>query len=259
MTVQSLQPAEKQIDPVTIKAAHGVIAPTRLHSSRAQSSPPLNSGDRLSRAEFHRRYLAQPEIKKAELIEGVVYVASLVRIKQHSQPHSYIVGWLMVYCAATPGIRMADNGTLKLDVDNEPQPDVSVWIDEKLGGQARIGPDDYLEGAPELIVEVAASSAAYDLHDKRNAYRRSGVQEYLVLLPYEQQIVWYMGQEGEYHELVADAQGILRSVVFPGLWFDPARFWADDLAGLLAVLQQGLAAPEHAAFVERLMALAKED
>jgi len=258
MPVQALQPAEKQIDPFATTAANSGMVPARLHSASAQSSPPLNSGDRLSRAEFHRRYLAQPEIKKAELIEGVVYVASPVRIKQHSQPHSYVVGWLMVYCAATPGIRMADNGTLKLDVDNEPQPDVSVWIDEKLGGQARIGSDDYLEGAPELIVEVAASSAAYDLHDKRNAYRRSGVQEYLVLLPYEQQIVWYTWQEGEYHELVADAEGILRSLVFPGLWFNPARFWAADLAGLLVVLQQGLASPEHVAFTERLMALAKE-
>ena len=153
---------------------------------------------------------------------------------------------------------IADNSTLRLDVDNEPQPDVAVWIDEKLGGGARIAADDYLEGAPELIVEVAASSAAYDLHDKRNAYRRNGVQEYLVLLPYEQKIVWYTWQEGEYHEITADAQGILRSLVFPGLWFHPALFWAGDLAGLIRILQQGLASLDHAAFVECLTSQVEE-
>jgi Uma2 family endonuclease len=214
--------------------------------------PPLESGDRLSRAEFEHRYNARPDIKKAELIEGVVYVASPVRIRQHSVPHQRISTWVGVYCAETLGVLAADNGTLRLDPTNEPQPDISVWIDETLGGQATVSDDDYLEGAPELLVEVAASTAAYDLHDKLHAYRRNGIQEYLVLQVYERQAIWYRWQEGAYVPMAPDEQGILRSQVFPGLWLDPARFWAGDLAGVLGVLHQGLASLEHTAFVQTL-------
>jgi len=247
MTTQAAPMVEKPID--------NRLKETVDHTSlkpRPATFPPLNSGDRLSRAEFERRYRAQPEIKKAELIEGVVYVASPVRIEQHSEPHGNIIIWLGNYRAFTPGLRLADNGTLRLDADNEPQPDVCLWIDEKYGGQARINQEDYLEGTPELIVEVAASSATYDLHDKLNAYRRNGVKEYLVLLPYEQKVIWYNWYEGEYRQLSPDEQGILRSQVFPGLYFQPALFWAGDLAGLLALLQQGINSPEHTTFVQQL-------
>jgi len=181
-------------------------------------------------------------------------VASPVRIKKHSEPHSDIVTWVGLYRAETPGVRAADNGTLRLDIDNEPQPDLSVWIDEPLGGQATVSDDDYLEGAPELLIEVAASTAAYDLHDKLNVYRRNGVQEYLVLQMYEQKVTWYRWQEGTYQPITPDEQGVLHSQVLPGLWLDPARFWAGDLAGVLAVLRQGLDSPEHADFVRTLQA-----
>ncbi len=213
MTIQATYALEKPID----SEPNGPIAQASP-KPRIDTFPPLNSGDRLSRAEFERRYSARPDLKKAELIEGVVYVASPVRAQQHGIPHSYIIGWLVNYCAATPGLHLTDNTTLRLDVDNEPQPDVAVWIDETLGGQARIADDDYLTGVPELIVEVAASSAAYDLHEKLHVYRRNGVQEYLVLLPYEQQIVWYTWHEGGYVPLTPDAQGVLRSQIFPGLY-----------------------------------------
>ncbi|MFQ5593728.1 MAG: Uma2 family endonuclease [Anaerolineae bacterium] len=213
--------------------------------------PPLNSGDRLSRAEFERRYDARPDIKKAELIEGVVYVASPV-YPQHGEPHSDIIGWLSVYRAATPGIRVSDNTSLRLDADNEPQPDVCVWVDDPTGEALRAPRDSFLEITPDLIVEVAASSASYDLHDKLNAYRRNGVQEYLVLLVWEQETRWHTWQEGEYQRLEPGEDGILRSRVLPGLWLHPERFWAGDLAGVLSVLQRGLASPEHEAFVRTL-------
>ena len=218
---------------------------------RCDGKPPLESGDRLTYAEFERRYMARPDIKKAELIEGVVYVSTPIYV-QHGEPHSDIIGWLSVYRAATPGIRIADNTSLRLDVDNEPQPDVCVWIDDPTGQAPRVPKEGFLEIVPELIVEVAASSAAYDLYDKLNAYRRNRVQEYLVLVVYEQETRWHVWEEGEYHLLAPDEAGILRSRVLPGLWLDPERFWAGDLAGVLAVLQQGLASPEHEAFVNRL-------
>jgi Uma2 family endonuclease len=260
MTVQS---AQTTVHPSTPQKHDEGVANGAAQKAFTQAGdyqfPPLESGDRLSRAEFERRYLARPDIKKAELIEGVVYVSSPVRIEQHSEPHATIIFWLGYYRATTPGLRMADNGTLRLDVDNEPQPDVCLWIDEQAGGQAWVNQNDYLEGAPELIVEVAGSTAAYDLHDKLNAYRRSGVKEYLVLLPNEQKLIWHVWHEGEYHTLAPDEQGILRSQVFPGLWFHPTRFWSGDMAGLLALLQEGINSPEHRAFVEQLASQRKID
>jgi Uma2 family endonuclease len=142
--------------------------------------PPLENGDRLTRREFERRYQARPDIKKAELIEGVVYMPSPVHFRSHSEPHGWIIGWLVAYCAGTPGVRLGDNATVRLDRDNEVQPDALLRIEPEAGGSSRISEDDYVEGAPELIVEIAATSASYDLHDKLQVYRRNGVREYVV-------------------------------------------------------------------------------
>ncbi|MBS1252352.1 MAG: hypothetical protein MAG451_01391 [Anaerolineales bacterium] len=234
------------------------LTPTR-QSPRRDSVPPagppsLESGDHLSRAEFERRYEAHPEIKKAELIEGVVYVATPVRFEQHGRPHSDVMGWLSVYRAATPGVLVGDNATLRLDEDNEPQPDAMMRLEAALGGRSWISEDDYVEGAPELIVEVAASSAAIDLHTKREAYQRVGGQEYLAVQIYEQRADWFALREGVYERLEPDEAGVLRSEVFPGLWLDAQALLSGELATVLKVLQAGLASPEHAQFVERLRA-----
>ncbi|HEY83947.1 MAG TPA: Uma2 family endonuclease [Chloroflexi bacterium] len=214
----------------------------------------LNSGDRLSRTEFERRYHAHPEIKKAELIEGVVYVPSPIRYENHANPHFAIMGWLAVYSAATPGVKGGDNATLRLDFENEPQPDALLRLEPAVGGQSSVTEDDYLEGAPELIVEIAASSVSYDMHDKRRAYARNGVQEYLVIQMYEQKMAWFVLREGVYELLEPDEEGILRSDVFPGLRLNVNAFWAGDLAAMLATLQQGVDSSAHAAFVEQLKA-----
>ncbi len=129
-----------------------------------KSIPPLESGDRLSRHEFERRYTTSPEIKKAELIEGVVYVASPLRFTNHAEPHGFIITWLGIYQASTPKVKMGIEPTVRLDLDNEPQPDGVLFIDSTVGGKVQLS-DDYIEDAPELIVEIAASSAAYDLYD----------------------------------------------------------------------------------------------
>jgi Uma2 family endonuclease len=229
------------------------LAPeTSQWNEEKQAIPPLFNGDHLTRAEFERRYAAQPHLKKAELIEGVVYMPSPVHLQKHSQPHSRIVLFLGYYVAATPGTDFGDNATVRLDPENVVQPDAFLRIHETAGGQSRADQDDYLAGAPELIVEVAASSAAYDLHEKLRVYRRNRVQEYLVLLAHEQETRWYQLVEGEYVLLSPDEDGIICSQIFPGLHFHPDLFWADDLSGLLAVLQEGLSSPEHQAFVEQL-------
>ncbi|GIW00945.1 Uma2 family endonuclease [Roseiflexus sp.] len=214
--------------------------------------PPLHSGDRLTRVEFARRYGLHPDIKKAELIDGVVYVASPVRHRQHGKPHSLLVGWIIAYAAATPGIDFSDNATVVLDFENEHQPDALLRLEPHHGGRSRVTGDDYIEGPPDLIVEIAASSAAYDLHDKKRVYARVGVREYLVAQAYEQRVDWWELREGVFTPLPPEADGTLRSRVFPGLWLDPAALWRGDAAALLAALQRGLADPTHAAFVERL-------
>jgi len=200
----------------------------------------LESGDRLTRPEFERRYRAMPQLKKAELIEGVVYVASPVRVSRYGQLHSDIIGWLVAYRSVTPGVMVCDNTTVRLDAENEPQPDALLRIDQAWGGQSRISEDDYIEGAPELIVEIAASSASYDLHDKRRAYRRNGVREYLVWLTQEQDFRWYVLREGEYELQSPDELGILHSQVFPGLQLAVTALLAGDMQRVLAVLQEGI-------------------
>ncbi len=213
---------------------------------------PLENGDRLTRHEFERRYAAMPHIKKAELIEGVVYISSPLRFEPHAEPHGQIITWLGVYHAATPGVRLGDNATVRLDMDNEPQPDGLLRLNESVGGQSRLSEDGYVEGAPELIVEVAASSASYDLRDKLRVYRRNQVQEYLVWQVYDQHLDWFRLREGEYVPLQPDAAGVVCSEIFSGLWLAVPALLEGNLAEVLAVLQQGLTTPEHAAFVEQL-------
>ncbi len=227
------------------------------HQEMTEASPngqplPLDNGDRLSRAEFERRYDAMPRLKKAELIEGVVHMPSPVRLLSHGRPHAHLIGWLVHYEAHTPGVMTADNATTRLDLDNEPQPDGVLFIDPGRGGQARISPDDYLEEGPELVGEVAASSASYDLHAKFHVYRRNRVLEYLVWRVLDRALDWFVLREGQYERLPPDANGLLRSRVFPGLWLDPTALVRSDLATVLAVLDQGLASPDHAAWVARL-------
>lgn len=219
--------------------------------------PPLEPGDRLTRAEFERRYEAMPELKKAELIEGVVYTPSPVRARRHGRPHYQVITWLGHYEAATPGIFGADNTTARLDLDNEPQPDVLLMIEPGLGGQARISDDDYVEGAPELVVEVASSSVSYDLHAKPHVYRRNRVREYVVWRVLDGQIDWLVFRNERYEPLAPDDRGRFRSTVFPGLWLDPAALLRGDLAAVLAALREGLETPEHAAFAAELAARAR--
>ena len=210
---------------------------------------PLETGDRLGRSEFERRYAAMPNMKKAELIEGVVYMGSPVRFESHGSPHGRIMTWLGVYMAATPGVSVGDNVTVRLDADNEVQPDALLRLDPARGGQSRIGPDDYIEGPPELVVEIAASSASYDLHDKKRVYRRNGVREYLVWVIGERRLEWWRLHDADYLPLLAGDDGVMRSAVFPGLALDEQALLAGDLARVLAVLQTELARSEHAAFV----------
>lgn len=193
-----------------------------------------------------------PNLKKAELSEGIVYMPAAPGFKSHGQPHSWMSGWLVTYEATTPGVAVGDAPTVRLDIDNEPQPDVVLLIAPEAGGQVQLSDDDYIEGAPELVVEIAASSAAIDLHAKKQAYRRNGVKEYIVWQVLERKISWFYLEKGEYLDLAADTDGIVHSRAFPGLWLAVAELLAGNMQRVLAVLQQGVQSPEHAAFVQKL-------
>ena len=206
----------------------------------------LETGDHLSRAEFERRYDASPDIKKAELLRGVVYVASPVRMKLHGEPHFHLAGWIAHYQFLTPGTRGGDNTTVRLDDENEPQPDLLLCIDPKLGGNAKLV-DEYVEGAPELVAEIASSSVSLDLGLKLDVYRDAGVQEYVVWRVLDDAVDWFRLRDGQFVPLQA-VDGILRSEVFPGLWLDAKALVAGDMRSVLTVLDQGIATPEHGRF-----------
>jgi Uma2 family endonuclease len=222
-------------------------------SSSAQGNlPPLESGDHLTRQEFERRYHAMRHLKKAELIEGVVYVPSPLRFEPHARPHGHLITWLGVYEASTAAVKLGDNPTVRLDLDNEPQPDAVLLIDEAAGGQSRLSEDGYIEGPPELVAEVAASSVANDLYDKKTVYRRNGVKEYIVWQVLDQKLDWFVLQDGEYVVQEPDKAGVIRSEIFPGLWLAVESLLDGNMVRVLAVVQEGVNSPDHAAFMEQL-------
>ena len=214
--------------------------------------PPLAPGDRLTRDEFERRWEAMPRLKRAELIDGVVHMAAAVRYEQHGEPHALLMTWLSFYAIQTSGLAIADNTSVRLDLDNEPQPDVMLRIRSEFGGQSKVSEDGYLEGAPELVAEVAASSASYDLHDKLNVYRKHGVREYIVWRVLERAIDWFVLREGRFDRVESPADGVYRSELFPGLWLATEALLAGEGKQVLEMLQQGLATTQHAEYVAQL-------
>lgn len=194
----------------------------------------LHSGDRMTRAEFHRACEANPRLQHVELIEGVVYMPSPIRFSRHAEAQALVLTWLGNYAARTQGVRVGGPVTLLLDSDNEPEPDAVLLREAAAGGQSRISTADYVEGPPELVVEIAASSRAIDLAEKYRAYRRNGVTEYLVWVTGEHQFRWFVLRDGDYRELTPGEDGIIESIVFPGLRLDVAALLRGDIAMVLA-------------------------
>lgn len=207
--------------------------------------PPLEPGDRLTQAEFARRYEAMPPGRKAGLIDGVVHMPSPIRYRRHGRPHADVITWLGNYEAKTPGVAAADNATTRLDDLNEPKPDALLLIEPAHGGQATISPDYYVTSGPELVAEVAGSSASIERNAKLAVYQRHRIREYLIWQVRTRVIEWLVLRDDGYQPLPPDADGVVKSEVFPGLWLDvPAM-----LRGVLDRLHQGLASADHAAFV----------
>jgi Uma2 family endonuclease len=215
---------------------------------------PLENGECLTAPEFLRRFEAMPKLKKAELIEGIVYMPSPVRSDAHAEPDNLIQTWLGTYAAATPGVKANTNGTVILDFENTPQPDALVRILPECGGLSRLDEKGYLVGPPELIVEIAASSTSIDLHDKLRAYRRNGVGEYLVWRTLDDAVDWFVLADGDYQRQAPDRKLQLRSVTLPGLVLNVPALLAQDGAAVLATLNAALKQPAHRTFVAKLAA-----
>lgn len=197
---------------------------------------PLESGDHLTREEFHRRYCARKDVGKAELIDGVVYVPSPARFTYHGKQQRAMSGWLAVYQSLTPGVDGGDDSTVFMADNAEVQPDLCLFY--TTGNDLRIDEKGYLEGASDLVVEITASTASYDLHEKLDLFRRSGVKEYISWIVYENDIAWFRLRDGAYVRLTPDEHGIVASEVFPGLRLNVPAMLAGDLNAVLAELRK---------------------
>jgi Uma2 family endonuclease len=227
--------------------------PTRETQHRFDDIPPLEPGDCLDQPTFHERYAAMAEHVRAELVEGIVYMPSPAKC-DHGEGQSDVLGWLVYYKAHTDGTRSIDNATIILGEENELQPDGGLMLLPECGGRARLNDKGYLVGGPELLAEIASSTAAYDLHAKRRAYERAGVQEYIVVVLRQRRVIWFVREHGRFMELQPAPDGILRSRFFPGLWLDSQALLEGRTRRVYEVLQQGLASPDHHEFVKKLAA-----
>ena len=219
-------------------------------------APPLRNGDRMNSDEFRRRLESSPN-QKGELLDGVVHMAAATRATLHGRPHSRLSHWLSEYELETPGAEAYVETTVRFDDAQCPQPDLFLLIEPACGGQALLSTDDYVEGAPELVAEISASTQGEDLHDKFNLYHQNGVREYIVWRTPEKRIEWYVARKRGFKALAASSDGILKSETFPGLWLDAEAMAAAKVKRVLKVLRQGFASPEHAAFVAKLKAARK--
>lgn len=213
----------------------GVVHETTTEYERT-TIPQLNSGDVLDRDEYLRRYEAAHEKLKAERINGRVYLMNALRARQHGNPHLLLGGWLFTYAMSNPDLNLSDNATLHLDTSNDPQPDLCVY---RTGGRATLNDEGYLVGVPEMIVEIAGSSASYDFGEKRDVYEAAGVGEYLVFETIEGRIEWWRHDGSRFIDVPRQAM-IYKSATFPGLWLDGEALRSADRFRLIETLRQGM-------------------
>jgi len=193
---------------------------------------PLENGDHLTASEFLRRLENMPELKKAELIQGIVYMASAVGFTHHAEPDGVIQGWLSFYASKSKDVRHATNSTLRLSPDDVVQPDGllvktdTVQFDEK----------GYLSGPVEFVAEIEASSASIVAREKLDTYRRSGVKEYLLWRTRDSVIEWWHLEDDDYLLLEPDQAGNIQSREFPGLALNVEPALNLDSAGVLSAL-----------------------
>jgi Uma2 family endonuclease len=226
----------------------------RASRRKKRTIPPLENGDHLDQKTFHERYEAMPPGTRAELIGGVVFIMPSPQKIAHGESEPLFSSWLNEYRVETPGTRLLTHSTTIMGRKNEPQPDACLVILPECGGQPWGNDDDYLHGVPELLGEVSSRSESIDLHEKLAEYEKAGVLEYVVVALRTARVYWFVRRRGKFKEMKPGPHGIYRSEVFPGLWLDAEALLRGEWKQMAAVLRQGLASPEHAAFVGKLAA-----
>jgi hypothetical protein len=241
-------------------------------NGKPETIPPLRDGDRMDADEFIRRYEADPVAYSAELLQGVVHITRWrefqngkemivppISAEGHSLPDNHLQTWLGVYSAHTLGVQsLGPTTTILPSKTTGLEPDSVLRVLPTHGGSSTIGTDKFIHGAPELLAEISFTSGARDFGKKFDAYQADGVPEYLIWRTAEKEVHWFALKRKKYVALKPHADGTLRSVVFPGLWLDVTALLANDMAKVLATLQQGIASPEHAAFVAKLQKTASK-
>jgi Uma2 family endonuclease len=212
----------------------------------------LIEGQRLDQSEFHERYEAMPPGTRAELIDGVVHMPSPVG-PEHGRAHVPALVWLSYYQENTPGVEALDNTSTTMGPKSEPQPDGLLRILSEYGGRTWAD-RRFVRGSPELVIEVSHASRYTDLGPKLDDYERAGVLEYVVRALEPDEVFWFVLRNGRFTELPVASDGLYHSEAFPGLWLAPEALIAGDTRRLRAVIDLGLAAPDHAAFLARLAA-----
>jgi len=230
-----------------------ILTPTSAKRTSKPASgkkqPLLWEGQRLDRETFHRLYSDSPELKRVQLIEGIVYMPSPMRFVQHAHPEVSFTTWLTYFASFTPGVNSGGQATLKIDGKNEYQPDGMLFYDK---GQLIIDNDGYLVGVPELVVEVSASTISVDSNEKYLVYQKYGVKEYLLWNTEAKKITWYGRSGSKFVPMKPNREGIIKSKAFPGLWLNVAAMLKGNLKLVLKTLQEGLSSKEHQKFVASL-------
>ncbi|MBM3738395.1 MAG: Uma2 family endonuclease [Acidobacteria bacterium] len=205
---------------------------------------PLVTGQHMDLEEFVRRWDALPDLKNAELIDGVVYVASPVG-PSHGTPDIILHTWMCTYSLKTPGVEAVCNTSCEVS-GSMPQPDSALRILPEYGGRTRTG-RSWIDGPPDLIVEVSDSSVRKDLGPKRALYERSRVSEYITYEVATGRLTWrWLGPGGIYRVLKPEPDGSIRSRIFPGLWLDPKAIATNQSP--LPMLAKGMRSPEYREF-----------
>jgi Uma2 family endonuclease len=183
-----------------------------------------------------------PEGLKADLIDGVIHVASPDNLK-----HYEIDFWLAEIIARFLRKRKIKGRVFgwriafRLDDENGPEPDL-----------AYVGPErthliraTHVKGPPDWALEIVSpSSVERDYTQKHDQYERFGVPEYWIIDPVEERMTCYrLGKNGKYKE-IRSREGKIHSQVIPGFWVRPEWFWQSPLPDEDETLREILAAAD---------------
>jgi Uma2 family endonuclease len=201
--------------------------------SAAPKLTELENGAVMTREEFHVAYVACPDLHRVELIEGVVYMPSPISLSEHGRPQGLVLRWLDTYADRSPTLVAAPPSSVFLDDRNQPEPDAMLLR----ATPGYLDDSGHVLKVPELVVEVAASSRSRDLHQKKRAYERAGIVEYIVWRTRDSELDWFELRDGSYVRRAPDAAGLIESIQFPGLVLDVAALIAGDKPRVLAGLR----------------------